>query len=74
MATLTISKLAKAAGVEVSTIRYYERRGLVTPAARRSSGYREYGSDAVRKVRFIRHAQADLARTCANAHSESSWT
>ena len=58
MATLTISKLAKAAGVEVSTIRYYERRGLVTPAARRSSGYREYGSDAVRKVRFIRHAQA----------------
>lgn len=58
MATLTISKLAKAAGVELSTIRYYERRGLVTPAARRSSGYREYGSDAVRKVRFIRHAQA----------------
>jgi Hg(II)-responsive transcriptional regulator len=58
MATLTISKLAKAAGVELSTIRYYERRGLVTPAARRSSGYREYGGDAVRRVRFIRHAQA----------------
>lgn len=58
MASLTVSKLAKAAGVEVSTIRYYERRGLVKPFSRRSSGYRDYNSDAVRRVRFIRHAQA----------------
>lgn len=57
MIALTISKLAKAAEVELSTIRYYERRGLVKPASRRSSGYREYGHEAVRRVRFIRHAQ-----------------
>lgn len=54
---LTVSRLADAAGVELSTIRYYERRGLVKPAARRRSGYREYGVDAVRRVRFVRHAQ-----------------
>ncbi|HEX7953496.1 MAG TPA: MerR family transcriptional regulator, partial [Burkholderiales bacterium] len=58
MAALTISRLAKAAGVELSTIRYYERRGLVRPNARRSSGYREYTDESVRRVRFIRHAQA----------------
>ncbi len=57
MSTLTVGKVAKAANVALSTIRYYERRGLVTPAARRSSGYREYSDDAVRRVRFIRHAQ-----------------
>jgi Hg(II)-responsive transcriptional regulator len=55
---LTISQLAEAAGVELSTIRYYERRGLVRPDARRSSGYREYTNESVRRVRFIRHAQA----------------
>lgn len=54
---MTIGQVAKAAGVELSTMRYYERRGLVKPAARRVSGYRDYGSDAVRRVRFIRHAQ-----------------
>lgn len=55
---LTISRLAEAAGVQVSTIRYYERRGLVRPNARRSSGYREYDDESVRRVQFIRHAQA----------------
>jgi len=57
MSALTVSKLAKAAGVELSTIRYYERRGLVQPLTRRSSGYREYDGESVRRVRFIRHAQ-----------------
>ena len=57
MSSLTVSELARNAGVELSTIRYYERRGLVTPATRRSSGYRQYNADAVRRVRFIRHAQ-----------------
>jgi MerR family copper efflux transcriptional regulator len=58
MAALTISRLAGAAGVQISTIRYYERRGLVRPNARRSSGYREYNDESVRRVQFIRHAQA----------------
>ena len=58
MAALTIGRLAEAAGVELSTIRYYERRGLVRPTSRRSSGYREYNDESVRRVKFIRHAQA----------------
>lgn len=57
MSSLTVSELARNAGVELSTIRYYERRGLVKPAMRRLSGYRQYDADAVRRVRFIRHAQ-----------------
>ena len=55
--SLSVSELARRAGVELSTIRYYERRGLVKPASRRSSGYREYDADAIRRVRFVRHAQ-----------------
>lgn len=57
MSLMSVSTLAKTAGVELSTIRYYERRGLVKPFTRRSSGYREYNLEAVRRVRFIRHAQ-----------------
>ncbi|MFA5937770.1 MAG: heavy metal-responsive transcriptional regulator [Sinimarinibacterium sp.] len=56
-AALTVGALAKAAGVGVPTLRYYERRGLLPPPRRRQSGYREYSADAVRHVRFIRHAQ-----------------
>lgn len=55
--SMTVGKLAKAAGVGLSTIRYYERRGLVLSLTRRSSGYREYDLETLRRVRFIRHAQ-----------------
>jgi DNA-binding transcriptional MerR regulator len=51
-----ISDLARAAEVGISTVRFYERRGLVTPAARTKSNYRSY-DDAVLRVRFIRRAQ-----------------
>ena len=54
---LTIAKLAAAGGVGVETIRYYQRRGLLgTPA--RGDGIRRYGSDDVRRLRFVRQAQA----------------
>jgi DNA-binding transcriptional MerR regulator len=43
--------------VNVQTLRYYERRGLLPEPARRESGYRVYGPDAVRRVRFIKRAQ-----------------
>ena len=56
--TLTIGQVAAAAAVNIQTIRYYERRGLCTPAQRSPSGYRQYGDDAVARLRFIRHAQA----------------
>src|SRR5467141_423656 len=54
---LTIGKLAKAVGVNIQTVRYYERRRLLIPMARRPSGYRLYGEDALRRVRFIKNAQ-----------------
>jgi len=55
---LTIGKLAKAVGVNIQTVRYYERRRLLSPTARKLSGYRLYGDDALRRLRFIKNAQA----------------
>ena len=52
---------ATRAGVKPETLRYYERRGLLG-AARRPSGFREYDSEALRRVRFIKRAQ-DLGFT-----------
>jgi DNA-binding transcriptional MerR regulator len=43
--------------VSVETLRFYERRGLLAPPARTSSGYRQYPQAAVRVVRFVKHAQ-----------------
>lgn len=55
---MTIGELAAAAGVPPATVRYYERRGLLAPAPRTRSGYRVYDADSVRRLRFIKHAQA----------------
>lgn len=53
----SISGLAKAGGVGVETVRYYQRRGLLgTPA--KGDGIRRYGALDVRRLRFIRSAQA----------------
>ena len=57
METLTIGQLAKDAGVNIETIRYYERRGLIPEPPRRKSGYRQYGSDFVLRIQFIKRAQ-----------------
>ena len=54
---LTIGKLARHGGVNIMTIRYYERRGLLPAPARTTSGYRLYADDAVRRLQFIRQAQ-----------------
>lgn len=50
-------EIASQAGVNVETLRYYERRGLLPEPERLESGYRAYASDAVRIVRFIKRAQ-----------------
>lgn len=50
-------QVADQAGVNIQTLRYYERRGLLPTPARRSSGYRVYGPDAVRVVQFVKRAQ-----------------
>ena len=54
---LTIGHVARAAGVAIDTIRYYEREGLLPVPARRLSGYRDYTPDAVTRLRFIRRAK-----------------
>jgi MerR family mercuric resistance operon transcriptional regulator len=55
--SLTIGRLAAAGGVSVETVRYYQRRGLLgTPI--RDEGIRRYGSDDLRRLRFIRQAQS----------------
>lgn len=55
---MTIGELASAAGVPPATVRYYEQRGLLARAPRTRAGYRVYDAEGVRRLRFIKHAQA----------------
>ena len=54
----TIGGLARVAGVPTSTVRYYERRGLLKSEARSRGNYRLYGTTALERLRFVRSAQA----------------
>ena len=54
---LGIGKLSSLAGVNIDTVRYYERHGLLAPSARLASGYRRYGDLELARLRFIRRAQ-----------------
>jgi DNA-binding transcriptional MerR regulator len=58
MEVLHIGDLAREARVSIETIRYYERRGLLSPPRRSPSGYREYTSADVDRLGFIRRAKA----------------
>lgn len=53
-----IGELAKQTGVSPDTLRFYERIGLVHPIARSEGGYRLYGVEAIRRLNFIKQAQA----------------
>lgn len=53
----TIGKVAMLAGVSADTLRYYEKERLITPASKTAAGYRLYNDEAVRRIRFIKHAQ-----------------
>ena len=55
---LTIGKLAERAGVNVETIRYYQRRGLLDEPKKPLGGHRHYPPDTTKRVRFIKRAQA----------------
>jgi MerR family mercuric resistance operon transcriptional regulator/MerR family gold-responsive transcriptional activator of gol and ges genes len=55
---LKIGQLAKQVGVNIETIRYYERLNLLSPSSRLPSGYRLYDRDSQRRLRFIKNAQA----------------
>lgn len=53
----TIGRIARLARVNIQTVRYYERRGILSPDGHRESGYRLYTEEAIRKIRFIKNAQ-----------------
>jgi len=53
----TIATLAQAAGVNLETVRYYQRRGLMPEPARPLAGYRHYGASDLDRLRFIKRAQ-----------------
>lgn len=55
---LTIGEVAQSAGVATTTLRYYERKGLLSPTDRSRAGYRLYDNSAVERLEFIRAAQA----------------
>lgn len=55
---MRIKELGQRAGVAPDTVRYYERVGLLGPAARAPNGYREYDDEALEDLRFIQKAQA----------------
>ncbi|MFO1193873.1 MAG: MerR family transcriptional regulator [Rhodoferax sp.] len=55
---MRIKELARATGLDVDTIRYYERQGLLPAPARRDNGYRDYAPAHLERLAFIRHCRA----------------
>ena len=55
---LKIGQLASRSGVSIDTVRFYERRGVLPPPRRRESGYRQYSSATVERIRFTKSLQA----------------
>ena len=55
---MRIGELAEAAGITPEAVRYYERVGVLAPAARTASGYRDYDESALARLSFVRGAQA----------------
>lgn len=55
---MTIGVLARNAGVHVETVRYYQRRGLLSEPARPLGSVRHYGEEALRRLHFIRQCQS----------------
>ena len=55
---VTIGRLAALAGVNVETIRYYQRRGLLDEPRKPLGGYRHYPTEVAKRVRFIKRSQA----------------
>lgn len=54
---MKIGEIAKAAGVTTSRIRFYEKRGIISTAARGDNGYRDYPPELIVRLKFIEHAQ-----------------
>ena len=78
MKGLTISELAKNAGVNIETIRYYERLGLISEPPRTESGYRIFPPEVIQRIRFIKRSQdlgftlSEIKKLLSMTESESS--
>jgi MerR family copper efflux transcriptional regulator len=79
-APFTIGRLAKAAGVNIDTVRFYERQGLLPEARRSGGGYRLYGPADAQRLQFIRRAKtlgfslediAELLRLTEDGHDRA---
>lgn len=57
MEKLTIGRLAQKSGVNVETVRFYERRGLICQPSKPEKGYRRYPLEMISRIRFIKNAQ-----------------
>ena len=74
--SLKIGEVARSAGVSVDAVRFYERRGLVTPQARTSAGYRVYSEDAIERIGGLKLLQSlgmsldDIGGVLASAGSD----
>ena len=55
---MRIGELARQAGVDVQTVRYYEREGLLDAPARTGAGYRVYGPGHLERLNFVRHCRS----------------
>ncbi|MGH8670768.1 MAG: Cd(II)/Pb(II)-responsive transcriptional regulator [Burkholderiales bacterium] len=55
---MRIGELGQATGVDIETVRYYEKEGLLPPPARQTNGYRAYGPAHLERLAFIRHCRA----------------
>jgi Cd(II)/Pb(II)-responsive transcriptional regulator len=55
---MRIGELARQAGVDVQTVRYYEREGLLEAPSRTGSGYRAYGPEHLERLNFVRHCRS----------------
>ena len=54
---LTISQIAKGSNVNIETVRYYEKRGLISEPPRSESGYRMFPKEVIQDIQFIKRAQ-----------------
>ena len=67
MKGLTISQVAKVASVNIETVRYYERLGLISTPPRTESGYRQFSAEVIKRIKFIKRAQ-DLGFTLSEVN------
>ena len=55
---LLVGEVARAAGVGVQTLHYYEREGIIPQPSRTAAGYRQYDGATIGRIQFVRKAQA----------------